>query len=88
MGPHLDGWMYGFSKWVLTPQTQEEKKRKRKKKKKKKFKKENSTLQKHMFKKREKTLIHETLIGEIGPALYKEPWQGPLFFKIFLIIVF
>jgi hypothetical protein len=25
-GPHLDGWMYGFSKWVLTPKTQEENK--------------------------------------------------------------
>jgi hypothetical protein len=47
MGPHLDGWMdvWIFSKWVFTPKTQEEKK-------KKKLKKENSTLQKHMFKKR------------------------------------
>ncbi len=56
------------------------KKKKKQKKKKKKFKKENSTLQKHMFKKREKTLIYETLIGEIGPGLYKEPWQGPCLF--------
>lgn len=83
----MDGWMDGFSKWVLTPKTQEEGKIKENKRKEKEEikKKENSTLQ-NTCSRKEKTLIHESLIREIGPGLYKEPWQGPLFFKILIIV--